>query len=80
MVLTIIDCSDSLKALVESSAVLWWQVAKKKALTEVSAFFMLVPVGGLEPPHPKATDFESVVSTNSTILALKKVRRILGDF
>ncbi len=39
---------------------------------------MLVPVGGLEPPHPKATDFESVVSTNSTILALKKVRRILG--
>ncbi len=39
---------------------------------------MLVPVGGLEPPHPKATDFESVVSTNSTTLALKKVRGILG--
>ncbi len=45
---------------------------EKKALTEVSAFFMLVPVGGLEPPHPKATDFESVVSTNSTTLALKR--------
>ncbi len=40
---------------------------------------MLVPVGGLEPPHPKATDFESVVSTNSTTLALKKVRRILYE-
>jgi hypothetical protein len=54
--------------------------SKKKALTEVSAFLMLVPVGGLEPPHPKATDFESVVSTNSTILALKKVKRILYFF
>ena len=26
----------------------------------------LVPVGGLEPPHPKILDFESNVSTNST--------------
>ena len=41
---------------------------------------MLVPVGGLEPPRLSATDFESVVSTNSTTLALKKVRRILGFF
>ena len=41
---------------------------------------MLVPVGGLEPPHPKATDFESVVSTNSTILAFKKVMHILWPF
>ena len=41
---------------------------------------MLVPVGGLEPPRLSATDFESVVSTNSTTLALKKVRRILGEF
>ncbi len=23
----------------------------------------VVPAGGLEPPHPKITDFESVVST-----------------
>ncbi len=23
----------------------------------------MVPAGGFEPPHPKATDFESVVST-----------------
>ena len=27
---------------------------------------MVVPVGGLEPPRPKATDFESVVYTNFT--------------
>ena len=26
----------------------------------------MVPVGGLEPPRIAATDFESVVSTNST--------------
>ncbi len=26
----------------------------------------MVPVGGLEPPRPKATDFESVVYTNFT--------------
>jgi hypothetical protein len=30
----------------------------------------MVPVGGLEPPRPKATDFESVVYTNFTTLAL----------
>ena len=30
----------------------------------------LVPVDGLEPSHPKAGDFESPVSTNSTTLAL----------
>jgi hypothetical protein len=29
----------------------------------------MVPVGGLEPPRPKATDFESVMSTNSIIPA-----------
>lgn len=29
----------------------------------------MVPVGGLEPPRPKATDFESVMSTNSITLA-----------
>ncbi len=28
--------------------------------------FYMVPVGGLEPPRPKATDFESVVYTNFT--------------
>lgn len=30
----------------------------------------MVPVGGLEPPRPKATDFESVVYTNFTTPAL----------
>jgi hypothetical protein len=30
----------------------------------------MVPVDGLEPSHPKAGDFESPVSTNSTTLAL----------
>ncbi len=29
----------------------------------------MVPVAGLEPAHLAATDFESVVSTNSTTLA-----------
>ena len=29
----------------------------------------MVPEGGLEPPRSKATDFESVVSTNFTTLA-----------
>lgn len=35
-----------------------------------SDLLCLVPVGGLEPPRPKATDFESVVYTNFTIPAL----------
>ncbi len=30
----------------------------------------MVPVGGLEPPRPKASDFESLMSTNSITLAL----------
>lgn len=29
---------------------------------------MFVAVNGLEPLHPKAVDFESTVSTNSTTL------------
>ncbi len=29
----------------------------------------MVPVGGLEPPRIAATDFESVMSTNSITLA-----------
>ncbi len=29
----------------------------------------LVPPGGLEPPRPKASDFESDVSTNFTTVA-----------
>ena len=33
----------------------------------------MVPVGGLEPPRPKATDFESVMSTNSITLAFDMV-------
>ncbi len=31
-------------------------------------------MGGLEPPRPKATDFESVVYTNFTTLALLYLR------
>ncbi len=31
----------------------------------------MVPVGGLEPPRPKARDFESLMSTNSITLALQ---------
>ncbi len=43
----------------------------------------MVAVGGLEPPRPKATDFESVVYTNfttqpkkvgDTIVALPKIK------
>ncbi len=38
-----------------------------KAPTFVEALsWNMVPVGGLEPPRPKATDFESVVYTNFT--------------
>ncbi len=33
----------------------------------------MVPVGGLEPPHPKAGDFESPMSTNSITLAFDMV-------
>ena len=36
----------------------------KKGVTE-GLLRLMVPVGGLEPPRPKATDFESVMSTNS---------------
>ena len=32
----------------------------------------MVPLAGLEPARPKATDFESVVSTNSTTGAKQK--------
>ena len=30
----------------------------------------MVPKGGLEPPRPKASDFESLMSTNSITSAL----------
>ena len=40
----------------------------------------MVPVGGLEPPRLSATDFESVVSTNSTTLAWKLWLRIIWIF
>jgi hypothetical protein len=36
----------------------------------------MVPVGGLEPPRIAATDFESVVSTNSTTPALKSASNV----
>ncbi len=42
---------------------------KQKSPAEHKALY-LVPVDGLEPSHPKAGDFESPVSTNSTTLAL----------
>ena len=46
-----------------------WKKNKKKSFRRSEALFNLVPVGGLEPPRLSATDFESVVSTNSTTLA-----------
>ena len=57
-----------------------------------STFSEKIPTAGLEPAHPKAVDFESTVSTNSTTSALwssdtdyffltekHKVRRIIRD-
>gem|GEM_PF-6337692 len=38
---------------------------------------MLVPVAGLEPARREATDFESVMSTNSITLAARR-GRIIG--
>jgi hypothetical protein len=40
----------------------------------------MVPVGGLEPPHLSAGDFESPMSTNSIILALLKSTNIQCGF
>lgn len=40
----------------------------------------MVPVGGLEPPRPKATDFESVVYTNFTIPALSALLLDVIDY
>ena len=40
---------------------------KKSLYLSIKAFTYLVAGGGLEPPHPKIPDFESSVSTNSTI-------------
>ncbi len=37
----------------------------------------MVPVGGLEPPRSKATDFESVVYTNFTIPAFYAIQRLV---
>ena len=38
--------------------------------TKVLSVILLVPGAGLEPAHPKARDFKSLVSTNFTIRAL----------
>lgn len=38
---------------------------RRKAAIKAT-FLCMVPVGGLEPPLPKETDFESVVYTNFT--------------
>ncbi len=40
----------------------------------------MVPAGGLEPPRPKAGDFESPLSTNSNTLASFKSRSIAPAF
>ena len=50
----------------------------KKTDAKVGLLFLplrkrMVPVGGLEPPHPKAGDFESPMSTNSITLAFDMV-------
>ncbi|EAS73919.1 hypothetical protein V12G01_14134 [Vibrio alginolyticus 12G01] len=39
---------------------------KRRKAAIKATFLCMVPVGGLEPPRPKATDFESVVYTNFT--------------
>ncbi len=44
---------------------------KAPTLVEALSFGIMVPVGGLEPPRPKATDFESVVYTNFTTPAFQ---------
>lgn len=46
------------------------QTQKSPVKTRLLSNLNLVPVGGLEPPHPKAGDFESPMSTNSITLAL----------
>lgn len=40
--------------------------SKRRKAAIKATFLCMVPVGGLEPPRPKATDFESVVYTNFT--------------
>ncbi len=39
---------------------------KRRKAAIKATFLCMVPVGGLEPPLPKETDFESVVYTNFT--------------
>lgn len=59
-------CS-SLREAYPSRFFLFWITRNNKAPTFVEALsWNMVPVGGLEPPRPKATDFESVVYTNFT--------------
>jgi hypothetical protein len=51
-----------------------WLIQKNHL--EGGFFAIMVPVGGLEPPRIAATDFESVVSTNSTTPALNCVSNV----
>ena len=53
-----------------SKAATFLQAIKNPNALTFGFFELVVPVGGLEPPRPKATDFESVVYTNFTTPAL----------
>ena len=39
-----------------------------------------IPTAGLEPAHPKITDFESVASTNSATSAYSVKNGVSGEF
>ena len=56
-----VSCTVSKKPI-KSTDILNFNVLK---VPKIGLFEYLVPPGGLEPPRPKATDFESVVSTIS---------------
>lgn len=44
----------------------YFKTLKRRKAAIKATFLCMVPVGGLEPPLPKETDFESVVYTNFT--------------
>ena len=50
---------------------------KRRKAAIKATFLCMVPVGGLEPPRPKATDFESVVYTNFTTPASRTSRPLM---
>ncbi len=51
---------------------------KKSLYLSIKAFTYMVAGGGLEPPHPKIPDFESSVSTNSTIPPICSCNAVLS--